>query len=79
MVFSAFGRSSGTTRSFTRFSQALDEVIDSRVWGGILAHRRRGERADRHADRELGKQQVLQADLPLTAAHMGQQARLRTA
>jgi hypothetical protein len=35
MEFSAFSRSSGTTRSFTRFSQALEEVIDSRVWGGI--------------------------------------------
>jgi hypothetical protein len=35
MEFSAFSRSSGTTRSFTSFSQALDEVIDSRVWGGI--------------------------------------------
>jgi PAP2 superfamily len=33
--FSAFSRSSGTTRSFTSFSQALDEVIDSRVRGGI--------------------------------------------
>jgi hypothetical protein len=35
MEFSAFSRSSGTTRSFTSFSQALKEVIDSRVWGGI--------------------------------------------
>jgi PAP2 superfamily len=35
MEFSAFSRSSGTTRSLTSFSQALDEVIDSRVWGGI--------------------------------------------
>ena len=35
MEFSAFSRSSGTTRSFTRFSQALRDVIDSRVWGGI--------------------------------------------
>jgi hypothetical protein len=35
MEFSAFNSSTGTTRSFTRFSQALDEVIDSRVWGGI--------------------------------------------
>jgi PAP2 superfamily len=34
-AFSAFSPSSGTTRSFTRFSQALQEVIDSRVWGGI--------------------------------------------
>jgi hypothetical protein len=33
--FSATSRSSRTTRSFAGFSQALDEVIDSRVWGGI--------------------------------------------
>ena len=24
-----------TTRSFARFSQAADEVVDARVWGGI--------------------------------------------
>jgi PAP2 superfamily len=35
MKFSAFSPSSGTTRRYTRFSQALQEVIDSRVWGGI--------------------------------------------
>jgi PAP2 superfamily len=35
MEFSAFNPATGTTRSFTRFSQALDEVIDSRVYGGI--------------------------------------------
>jgi hypothetical protein len=35
IAFSAFSRSSGTTRSFTSFSQALDEIIDSRVWGGL--------------------------------------------
>jgi hypothetical protein len=35
IAFSAFSPSSGTTRSFTSFSQALQEVIDSRVWGGI--------------------------------------------
>jgi hypothetical protein len=33
--FSAYSRSSGTTRSFTSFSQTLQEGIDSRVWGGI--------------------------------------------
>jgi hypothetical protein len=33
--FSATSPSSGTIRSFTSFSQALDEAIDSRVWGGI--------------------------------------------
>jgi hypothetical protein len=35
MAFRATSSSSGTTRSFTSFSQALDEVVDSRVWGGI--------------------------------------------
>src|SRR5262245_42376027 len=35
MDFAAFSPGTGTVRSFTKFSQALDEVIDSRVWGGI--------------------------------------------
>jgi PAP2 superfamily len=35
MAFTATSSSSGTTRSFASLSQALDEVIDSRVWGGI--------------------------------------------
>jgi hypothetical protein len=35
VAFSATSPSSGTTRSFTSFSQALNEAIDSRVWGGI--------------------------------------------
>ena len=26
---------SGTTRSFTRFSQAIEEIIDARVYSGI--------------------------------------------
>ncbi len=25
----------GLTRSFTRFSQAIDEIVDARVWSGI--------------------------------------------
>ena len=33
--FSAFSNKSCTTRSFERFSDALKEVIDARVWGGI--------------------------------------------
>jgi hypothetical protein len=33
--FSAFSNKSGTTRSFDRFSAALNEVIDARVWAGI--------------------------------------------
>ena len=35
MSFSAFSAVSGTTRSFTRFSQAIKEVIDARVYAGI--------------------------------------------
>jgi PAP2 superfamily len=33
--FSALSATSGTTRSFTRFSQAIDEIIDARVYSGI--------------------------------------------
>ena len=33
--FSAFSNKSCTTRSFDRFSDALEEVIDARVWAGI--------------------------------------------
>jgi len=35
IAFSAFSEASGTTRHFTSFSQALTEVINARVWGGI--------------------------------------------
>jgi hypothetical protein len=35
IAFSAFSNKSGTTRSFDRFSDAIKEIIDSRVWGGI--------------------------------------------
>ena len=35
LAFSAFSPRTGTTRSFERLSDALDEVIDARVWGGI--------------------------------------------
>jgi hypothetical protein len=35
IAFSAFSADSGTTRSFTSFSQALAEVIEARIWGGI--------------------------------------------
>jgi hypothetical protein len=34
-VFSATGALSGTTRSFTRFSQAIEEIIEARVYSGI--------------------------------------------
>ena len=33
--FSAFSNRTRTTRSFDRLSEALKEVIDARVWGGI--------------------------------------------
>jgi hypothetical protein len=33
--FSAFSPRTHTTRSFERLSDALKEVIDARVWGGI--------------------------------------------
>jgi hypothetical protein len=33
--FSAFSIRTGTSRSFARLSDALEEVIDARVWGGI--------------------------------------------
>ena len=34
-AFSTFSTFSGTTRSFTRFSQAINEIVDARVWAGI--------------------------------------------
>jgi hypothetical protein len=33
--FSAFSEASGTTRHFSGFSQANDELIEARIWGGI--------------------------------------------
>ncbi len=43
----------GLTRSFTRFSQAIDEIVDARVWSGI--HFRtadeQGERIGKHVAR----------------------------
>jgi len=35
IAFSAFSNKSCTTRSFERFSDALKEVVDARVWAGI--------------------------------------------
>jgi hypothetical protein len=35
VAFGAFSNNSHTTRSFSRFSQALKEVLNARVWGGI--------------------------------------------
>ena len=33
--FSALSATSGTTRTFTRFSQAIDEIVDARVYSGL--------------------------------------------
>ena len=35
VAFSATSANSGTTRSFTGFSLAVDEIVDARVWSGI--------------------------------------------
>jgi hypothetical protein len=35
IAFSTFSTFSGTTRSFERFSEAIQEIIDARVWSGI--------------------------------------------
>lgn len=35
IAFSAFSNNSQTTRSFDRFSEAIKEIIDARVWSGI--------------------------------------------
>jgi hypothetical protein len=35
IAFSAFSVASGTTRHFDSFSQALGELINARVWGGV--------------------------------------------
>jgi hypothetical protein len=35
IAFSASGSKSGTTRTFDRFSDALGESINARVWAGI--------------------------------------------
>jgi hypothetical protein len=50
MTFRATSASSGTTRTFTRFSQALAETVDARVWSGIHFRTADGQGAD------IGKQ-----------------------
>jgi PAP2 superfamily len=35
IAFSALSNNSHTVRSFSRFSEALKEVLDARIWGGI--------------------------------------------
>jgi hypothetical protein len=32
---SAYSADSGTTRAFPRFSAALAEVVEARIWGGV--------------------------------------------
>ena len=55
--FSATGANSGTTRSFTRFSQTIEEVIDARVYSGIhfrsadVQGARLGEQVARYRDK----------------------------
>jgi hypothetical protein len=38
IAFNAYSADSGTRRYFSSFSQALAEVIEARVWGGIHTH-----------------------------------------
>jgi hypothetical protein len=52
IAFSAFSTASGTTRSFTSFSQALAEVIEARIWGGI--HTRNADVAGATIGAEVG-------------------------
>jgi hypothetical protein len=35
VAFTAFGAGSGTSRSYTRLSEAIKEIIDARVYAGI--------------------------------------------
>ena len=55
--FSATSMTSGTTRSFTRFSQAIEEIVDARVYSGIhfrsadVQGARLGEQVARYRDR----------------------------
>jgi len=35
LTFSAYSADSGTTRTFTSFSSAVDEVVGARIWGGV--------------------------------------------
>jgi len=50
--FSAFSNKSCTTRSFERFSDALKEVIDARVWAGI--HFRTADRQGAVIGKKIG-------------------------
>ena len=35
MTFSAYSADADATRTFTSFSQALTELVQARIWGGI--------------------------------------------
>jgi hypothetical protein len=43
----------GLTRSFTRFSQAVDEIVDARVWSGI--HFRKADEDGARIGRQVAK------------------------
>lgn len=45
----------GLTRSFTRFSQAVDEIVDARVWSGI--HFRKADEDGARIGRQVAKYQ----------------------
>jgi hypothetical protein len=64
--FSAFSNKSCTTRSFDRFSDALQEVIDARVWGGIHFRRRQAGSRARQQGRPLSREALLPA-APITS------------
>jgi hypothetical protein len=51
--FSATGGISGTTRKFTRFSQALEEVVNARVYSGI--HFRTGDVAGARIGKQVAR------------------------
>ena len=53
IAFTATSLNSGTTRSFERFSQAADEVVDARVWSGI--HFRNGDEDASRIGKEVAR------------------------
>jgi hypothetical protein len=55
----------GLTRSFTRFSQAVDETVDARVWSGI--HFRRADEQGATLGRQVAKWVERRAFRPVRA------------
>ena len=53
IAFTATSLNSGTSRSFARFSQAADEVVDARVWSGI--HFRHADEDGSHIGKEVAR------------------------